>query len=121
MPNPTEVAIYKRDGSLSLYTSYASARADAVDFDLIQIRADLNETIILKDKVDIWIMPGVVIDYNPSAPGPTITDNNVDVESNIYGMGIIQNTRNNSSSLLNTILISNSNSKISIDCDLIRK
>ncbi|MCB0726058.1 MAG: hypothetical protein KDD00_01240 [Ignavibacteriae bacterium] len=119
MPNPTEVAIYKRDGSLSLYTSYASARADAVDFDLIQIRADLNETIILKDKVDIWIMPGVVIDYNPSAPGPTITDNNVDVESNIYGMGIIQNTRNNSSSLLNTILISNSNSKISIDCDLI--
>ncbi|MEZ4690668.1 MAG: hypothetical protein R3A12_10975 [Ignavibacteria bacterium] len=39
MPIPTEVAIYKRDGSFSLYTSYASARADAVDFDLIQIQS----------------------------------------------------------------------------------
>lgn len=119
MPNPTEVAIIKRDGSVSLYSDYKTARDDAVDYDLIQIRADLSEQIVLKDKVDIWIMPGVVLDYDPSSPSPTITDNNVAVECSIYGKGVIKNTRNNSSTLLNTILISNSNSKITIECDKI--
>lgn len=70
MPEPTEVAIIKRDGSESLYTNYTSAKDEAVDFDLIQIRADLDEQIILKDKVDIWIMPGVVVN---NTSGVTIT------------------------------------------------
>lgn len=48
MPNPTEVAIIKRDGSVyGVFGSYADARTNAVSGDLIQIRADLNEKIIL--------------------------------------------------------------------------
>lgn len=120
---PDKVSILSKTGVVTYYSTYSAARAAANpsrdDHDLIQIWADLNEPIILSDKVDIWIMPGVVIDYNPSSPSPTITDNNIAVECSIYGMGVIKNTRNNSSSLLNTILISNSNSKISIECDKI--
>ena len=115
MPNPTEVAIIKRDGSFSLYSSYNSARGDAVDFDLIQIRADLTEQIVLKDKVDIWIMPGVVLTYNS---GDTITDlvNNVsqEVHCKIYGEGIIKNTGGHS-----CLFIDHSDSELSIECDYI--
>ncbi len=114
MPNPTEVAIIKRDGSISLYSSYASARSNAVDYDLIQIRADLNETIILKDKVDIWIMPGVKLD-NPS--GVTISDkvNNIseEVHCNIFGYGKIFNSGGYS-----CINLDNTNSELKIECDL---
>jgi len=114
MPNPTEVAIIKRDGSISLYSSYASARSNAVDYDLIQIRADLNETIILKDKVDIWIMPGVKLD-NPS--GVTISDkvNNIseEVHCNIFGYGKILNSGGYS-----CINLDNTNSELKIECDL---
>ena len=119
MPNPTEVAIIKRDGSMSMYTDYASARASAVskDRDMIQIRADLDEPIILKDKVDIWIMPGVVI--NNTTGGATVTDNNVAVICTIYGEGIIKNTRDVGSTWYECIKISNSNTELSIECDYI--
>ena len=122
MPNPTEVVIIKRDGSITPYTTYGSARADAVSGDLIQIRADLNEQILLKNLVDIWIMPGVVIDFvavSPTPQGPTITDNNTAVTCNIYGMGIIKNTDTTTSGRFECIKISNSNTKLSIECDYI--
>jgi hypothetical protein len=69
MPNPTEVAIIKRDGSIfGVYTTYGEAREDAESGDLIQIRADLNEQqIVLLDGVDIWILPGVVVSNSSDA------------------------------------------------------
>ena len=104
---------------MSLYTDYATARASAVsnDRDMIQIRADLNEPIVLKDKVDIWIMPGVVI--NNTTGGATITDNNVAVICKIYGEGIIKNTRDVATTWYECIKISNSNTELSIECDYI--
>ncbi len=115
-----QVSILKRDGTQStFYSTYTSAIADAISDDVIQIWADLTEQITLKNGVDIWIMPGVMLDYNPASPGPTITDNNSPVECNIYGMGVIKNTRNITSSYYNTILISSPNSKITIECDQI--
>jgi len=122
MPNPTEVVIIKRDGSITPYTTYGSARADAVAGDLIQIRADLNEQILLKNLVDIWIMPGVVIDFvavSPTPQGPTITDNNTAVTCNIYGMGIIKNTDTTTNGRYECIKLSNASSKLSIECDFI--
>ena len=115
MPNPTEVAIIKRDGSVSLYTDYATARASAVsnDRDMIQIRADLNEPIVLKDKVDIWIMPGVEL---RNTSGDTITDKvsgvSQEVHCKIYGEGKIINTSGYS-----CIFLDNINSELCIECD----
>jgi len=122
MPNPTEVVIIKRDGSITPYTTYGSARASAVSGDLIQIRADLNEQILLKNLVDIWIMPGVVIDFvavSPTPQGPTITDNNTAVTCNIYGMGIIKNTDTTTNGRYECIKLSNASSKLSVECDYI--
>lgn len=113
-----KLSILKRNGDMTAtYSTYAAARLASVSGDLIQIWADLTETINLKDKVDIWIMPGVMLDYNPALPGPTITDNNFSVECNIYGMGIIKNTFYNGSIWYECILISHTNSKIFIECD----
>jgi len=117
MPNPTEVVIIKRDGSITPYTTYGSARADAVSGDLIQIRADLlNEQIVLKDLVDIWIMPGVVIN---NTTGDTITNPIVsgvsqEVHCKISGHGIIKNTGS-----YRSIFIDNVDSELSIECDYI--
>ena len=59
-------AILQRDGSLYYYENYADARADAstANRDTIVIYADLDEPIVLKDKVDIWMYPGVVVNNN---------------------------------------------------------
>jgi hypothetical protein len=116
MPNPTEVAIIKRDGSiLGVYTTYADARANAVSGDLIQIRADLNEQIVLLDGVDIWIMPGVIVN---NSSGNTITDINIDtsleVHCKIYGYGKIVNTGTHSCVFINHV-----DSELSIECDYI--
>ncbi|MEO6694281.1 MAG: hypothetical protein ABIY50_09960 [Ignavibacteria bacterium] len=116
MPNPTEVAIIKRDGSIfGVYTTYTTARIDAVSGDLIQIRSDLNEQIVLKNGVDIWIMPGVVVN---NTSGITIVDvvsgTFQEVHCKIYGEGIIKNTGGYSG-----IFINNSSSELSIECDYI--
>jgi len=115
MPEPTEVAIIKRNGSMSLYTSYGNAIANAISGDLIQIRADLNEKIILKDKVDIWIMPGVVVS---NSSGDTITDIDIvespGVHCKIYGEGIIKNTGGYS-----CVFIDHSDSELLMECDYV--
>ena len=118
---PDKVSILSKTGVVTYYSTYSAARAAANpsrdDHDLIQIWADLNETIILSDKVDIWIMPGVEI--NNTYGGATITDNNVAVICNIYGEGIIKNTRDVGTTWYECIKISNANTEISIECDYI--
>lgn len=97
-----KVAIIKKDGTFVYYNTYGAARAasnpNSGDHDLIQIRANLNEEIHLKDGVDIWIMPGIVVDYNPSPPpsqpSATIADYTIACKCNIYGEGIIKSTFN---------------------------
>ena len=66
MPAPNQVSILKRDGSRTPYFTYADARTASVAGDLIQIKADLNEQIMLKNGVDIWLIPGVVINSGSS-------------------------------------------------------
>jgi len=114
-------AILHRDGSLNYYENYYDARANSNTNDVIVIYADLtlvpNEPIKLKDKVDIWIYPGVRI-FN-SSDMPTITDNSVSCDCRIYGSGIIINTNSLSSGINQACNFSNQNSKIEIECDFI--
>lgn len=110
-----KVSILKRNGLIDDYSSYGNARDNAVSGDLIQIWATLNEQIILLNGVDIWIAPGVTIDYksvsDPPTPGPTITDNGDPCVCNIYGYGKIKNTDNNS-----CIFIDHINSELTVEC-----
>ncbi|MBK9333397.1 MAG: hypothetical protein IPM96_13580 [Ignavibacteria bacterium] len=80
----------KTTGTLTFYTSYANARSAAAAGDVIQIRADLDEQIILKDGVDIIITSGKIVDIKTSLP--TIIDNGVKCICNIFGGGIIKNS-----------------------------
>lgn len=119
MPD-TKVTILKRDGTQSsYYATYSLARAAAVSGDVIQVWADLPEKILLKDGVDLWIAPGVVL--NRAAAGATILDNEtgytVPVTCNIYGTGILKNTNTSSSATVCSLV--NTGSKISIECDYI--
>lgn len=123
-----KVAIIKKDGTFVYYNTYGAARAasnpNSGDHDLIQIRANLNEEIHLKDGVDIWIMPGIVVDYNPSPPpsqpSATIADYTVACKCNIYGEGIIKSTFNSGTDKFNCIVTSNPNTELSIECDYIQ-
>ncbi|HQY53527.1 MAG TPA: hypothetical protein PLD63_14265, partial [Ignavibacteria bacterium] len=114
-----KVSKIDKNGVVTFYSTYNAARTasgnNPGDHDLIQILADLTEQIILKDKVDIWIMPGVVIDQDPSNPGETITDDNETVECTIYGYGVIKNTGSSS-----CIRVENPGSKLSVECDYIQ-
>ncbi len=111
-----KLSILKRNGdSTATYSTYAAARLASVSGDVIQIWADLlTEQIVLKDKVDIWIMPGVVIDN--TSGGATITDNNDSVNCNIYGFGKIYNSNTNSP-FYECIKISNGNTQLTVECD----
>ncbi|MCY7363312.1 MAG: hypothetical protein LH629_14785, partial [Ignavibacteria bacterium] len=119
----TKLSILKRNGDQSnFYDTFLDARAASVSGDLIQVWADLNEQIVLKDKVDIWIMPGVVVNNtttNVLTKGPTITDKNVAVDCKIYGMGIIINTLDIGVTWYECIKISNSGSILSVECNYI--
>ncbi len=54
------VSILKRDGDQNdQYSNYGDARTASNEGDVIIVWGDLNEPVILKNKVDIWIMPGV--------------------------------------------------------------
>ena len=112
---PTEVSVLDKDGVVTYYSTYAAAREDIINSEiehpLVQIWADLDEQIILLDEVDIWIAPGVTIS---NSSGDTITDNNVAVKCNIYGVGIIKNSGSG-----NSINISHGNSKLNIVCNFI--
>lgn len=110
-------AISASSGVQTFYSTYAAARAAANALDLIQIWADLtDEQILLKNLVDIWIVPGRVIDMTSELA--TIVDNNgsytTPVTCNITGYGIIKN--NNSD---HCIKIINGSSNVSIQCDYI--
>jgi hypothetical protein len=117
----TETAVINASsGVQTFYTTYAAARSAASAGDLIQIWADLNEQIILKNEVDIWIAPGRVLDVSTAVP--TITDNNVSIACSIYGNGIIKNTYTENyptGPYYECIKILHGGSKISIQCDSI--
>jgi len=117
-----KVSILHRDGSLNDYSSYSAARSAAAPKDLIQIWADLNEQIILLNGVDIWIAPGVRLDYNPPSlstpPGPTITDNGETCVCKIYGYGKIVNTYN-ITPWYECIKTTDPDTELSVECDVI--
>jgi len=103
----------KTTGTLTFYTSYANARSAAAAGDVIQIRADLDEQIILKDGVDIYIDPGTLVDMTDELP--TVTDGENDCVCNITGGGIIKNSYTGSNKQ-SCVKISQSNSIVNIEC-----
>ena len=101
-------------GALTYYSTYAAARSSAAAGDVINIRADLNEQIILKDGVDIIITSGRIL--NMTSAYPTITDNGVKCICNIFGEGIILNSYTGSTKQ-ECIKITDDESEIYIECD----
>ena len=95
------------------YSNYEDARDNANDYDVISIFAYLDEQIVLKNLVDVYIDPGTVIDF--SGKGPTITDNGEQCKCNITGGGIITNTYSDTDKE-ECIEISNSSSEVNIEC-----
>lgn len=94
-------------GGIVFYSTYDEARSAASAGDVISIYANLNEQIVLKDGVDIYIDHGTIIEYGEG--DPTI----VDLEAcicNITGGGIIKNSNKE------CILIVSSGSKLSVEC-----
>jgi len=122
MPAPHQVKLINGStGAEALYATYDDARTASSDYDTIQIWADLDEEILLKDKVDIWIAPGRTL--NRSTAGPTITDGGNAVTCNIGGDGNITNTYETMTPVIEyfeCVLIANSASKVTIECDEIR-
>lgn len=115
------VSVLHPDGDMSDYSSYSTARTNADAGELIIIWTDLTEQILLKNEVDIWIMDGVTIDYN--AEHPTLVDNygeyDVAVKCKIYGNGRIINSGESIEDTCLSILIVNTASEVSIECDYI--
>ena len=113
----TEVSVLDKYGETTYYSNYADARRDIINSEiehpLVQIWADLDEQIILLDEADIWIAPGVTIS---NSSGDTITDNNVAVKCNISGYGNLTQTSTGFYAVCN---FTNSNSKVSVKCDII--
>lgn len=115
----TEVAVISASsGVRTFYSTYTAARTAANAYDTIEIWADLtNEQILLKHLVDIWIVPGRVIDMSSALA--TIVDNDgtytTAVTCNITGYGIIKNNNNSG----NCIKIINGSSNVSIQCDVV--
>jgi hypothetical protein len=110
----TEVSL--RDITTGLpvfYSKYEEARDNANDYDVISIYANLDEQIILKNLVDVYIDPGTVIDF--SGKGTTITDNGDQCKCNITGGGVITNTYSDTAKE-ECIEISNSASEVNIEC-----
>lgn len=110
-----KVSKLDKDGVINYYSTYNAAKNasgnNPGDHDLIQIWADLTEQIVLKNGVDICIMPGVVIKSGSSLT-TIIAPTSGDLNCNIYGQGIIKNDTNG-----NCILIDNQAAKLKIDCD----
>ncbi|MCY7361975.1 MAG: hypothetical protein LH629_07920, partial [Ignavibacteria bacterium] len=116
----TEVSVVNSSSGVpTFYSTYAAARTAASDGDLIQVWANLtNDQILLKNNVDVWIAPARVIDMTTDMP--TVQDDG-SVTCNIYGYGIIKNSYHTSTSgdHYECIRITNSSSKVSIQCDYI--
>lgn len=113
MPSPTEISLKaKSTGALTYYSTYADARSAANAHDVIQIWADLDEQIVLKDGVDIWVAPGRILKMTDS---PTITDNGSTCVCNIFGNAIIKNVFENTKH--ECLRITDSDSQIYVSCD----
>ena len=109
----TEVSLRKiSSGLITFYSTYADASDNAEEYDVISIYADLNEQLILKNLVDIYIDPGTVINY--SGEEPTIYDKDVAV-CNITGGGIIINSYSGTNKK-ECIGVYNSGSSVNIEC-----
>lgn len=123
-----KVSILDKDGVVTYYSTYGAARAAiislSIEHPLIQIWATLtNEQIVLLNGVDIWIAPGVTIDYLPpslTTAAPTITDNGVECHCQIYGTGVIKNTFvGTTGNVYECIKITNVDTELEINCDYI--
>lgn len=109
----TEVSLRKiSSGLITFYSTYSDASDNAEEYDVISIYADLDEQLILKNLVDIYIDPGTVINY--SGAEPTIYDKDVAV-CNITGGGIIKNSYSGTSKV-ECIAVYNSGSRVNIEC-----
>lgn len=117
MPPPYQVRLINgTTGAITYFEFYDDARTASSDYDTIQIWADLDEEILLKDKVNIWVAPRR--NLNRSTAGPTVTDGGNAVTCKIGGSGIITNT--DDSTYYECIHISNSASNVTIECDEVR-
>jgi len=111
----TEVSVKAAStGTVLYYSTYSAARSTASSGDVIQIWADLDEQIILKDGVDIWIAPGRILDMTGASP--TIIDNGVKCRCNIFGSGILKNSYSGGTKQ-ECVKISDDESEIYIECD----
>ena len=118
MADPDKVSKLDKDGVVTYYSTYTAAKNasgnNPGDHDLIQIWADLlTEQIVLKDKVDIWIMPGVVINSGNSQT-TIVAPTTGALNCRIYGQGKIKNH-----TIGNCIFINNPNANLVIECDTI--
>lgn len=116
-----KVRILRRNADYTNYSSYADARAAADPGDLIQIWANLDEKILLKNEVDIWIAPGVTL--NRTGATVTMIDNadgyTSAVKCKIYGYGKIQNNYTTTSARYECIKTINPDTQLSVECDTI--
>ncbi|HMS35000.1 MAG TPA: hypothetical protein PKC91_13040 [Ignavibacteria bacterium] len=112
-----KVSVLDKDGVITDYSSYASARAAiialSIQHPLIQIWANLSEPIELLNGADIWIAPGAELN---NTTGATITDVSGglsrEIHCKIYGYGKIKNTGGYSCIFMDKI-----NSELTIECD----
>ena len=59
----TEVSVRNGStGAIIFYSTYAAARSAASSGDTINIWANLDEQILLKDTFNIWIAPNRIVD-----------------------------------------------------------
>jgi len=122
----TQVSVLDKNGTVTFYSTYAAARSAAgngtSDHNLIQIWSNLNEQIILKDKVDIWIAEGVVLNnlgVSLTSSFITVTDDGVECHCSIFGNGIIKATFQGTGGtpVYECIKTTHPNTELSVECD----
>lgn len=73
--------------------------------------------------MDIWIAPGVTLDYNPPSytyAAPTISDDGQECHCKIYGTGVIKNTFEGTTGFVyECIKTTHQNTTLSVECDYI--
>jgi hypothetical protein len=105
----TEVSIrHLSTGDIDFYSTYADARDNADAGDVISIYANLEESIVLKDEVDVYISPGTTIDTS-GVDDYVIRDEGA-CRCTVTGGGILKNAG------VECIYISDEDSEVNIDC-----
>lgn len=119
---PTQVGLMSgTSGDITFYSDYAEARDNASSGDTIQVWADLDEEILLKDGVNVWVAPGRILDRTTA--GPTVTDGGRPIVSTLSGNAIIKNSYETTIPTIEyfeCINISNSESSVIVKCDEVR-